>query len=84
MSEPAEAPVSFSTFLVSLASTALQHLGEVHGNPGVEDLRLARHTLDLLDLLEAKTKGNLDAEEHRLLEALQKELRQVWSQKSKV
>ncbi len=44
---------------------------------------MARHTLDLLDLLEAKTKGNLDEEEHRLLEALQKELRQVWSQKSK-
>ena len=71
----AEPPVTFSTLLVSLASTALAHLGHGEGPDVQTDPRLARHTLDVLDLLEQKTKGNLDAEEVRLLEALQHELR---------
>ena len=72
---PAELPVTFSTLLVSLASTALAHLGHAEGVDVPVDPRLARNTLEVLDLLEAKTKGNLDAEEARLLDALQKELR---------
>jgi hypothetical protein len=63
---PAEPPVSFSTFLVSLASAALQHSA---------DRAMAQHTLDLVDVLAAKTQGNLDAEEARLLSAIQDELR---------
>jgi len=68
-------PVSFSTLLVSLASTALAHLGHAEGVDAPADPRLARHTLDVLDMLAEKTKGNLDEEESRLLDALQKELR---------
>jgi hypothetical protein len=74
MSSPAP-QVTFSTLLVSLASTALAHLGKAEGVDTPVDPRLARHTLDVLDLLAVKTKGNLDEEESRLLDALQKELR---------
>ncbi|MSQ03341.1 MAG: DUF1844 domain-containing protein [Myxococcales bacterium] len=71
----ADAPVNFSTFLVSLASTALAHLGHAEGVDVPTDVRMARDTLAVLDLLEQKTKGNLDSEEARLLDALQDELR---------
>ena len=69
-----ETPVTFSTVLVSLASTALAHLGHPEGGEVPADARLARHTLEVLDLLAAKTQGNLDADEARLLAALQREI----------
>jgi len=73
---PAPEPtVTFSTLLVSLASTALAHLGHAEGVDAPVDSRIARHTLEVLDLLAHKTKGNLDEDEARLLEALQAELR---------
>ncbi len=70
-------PVSFSTFLVSLASSALAHLGEV-SNPAATpvDIALARQTMELIDMLAEKTKGNLDEDEASLMGALQKELRE--------
>jgi hypothetical protein len=73
-----ELPVSFSTFVVSLASSAMVHLGEAPdpGSGGKSlDLPLARNTIDLLGLLREKTKGNLDDEEKQLLDALLYELR---------
>ena len=79
MSSPAAAPlpVSFAQFLVSLGSSALVHLGEVAA-PGAPapapDLPMATHTLALLHLLKAKTAGNLDADEARLLDALLDEI----------
>lgn len=82
-----EPPVTFSTFLVSLASTALANLGEVDSGAGAQpipvDLRLARQTLALLDVLAEKTRGNLDEEEARLLDALQGELRGKYAEKSR-
>ena len=72
-----EPPVSCATLLVSLASTALAHLGHAEGVDAPADPRLARHTLEVLDMLAVKTKGNLDEEEARLLEALQQELRRA-------
>ena len=78
MPSPSEEPaVSFSTFLISLASSALAHLGHGEGpagQPPEQDLELARHTIGLIDLLAVKTKGNLDADEQELLATLQKEL----------
>jgi hypothetical protein len=82
----AGAPISFSTFVLGLASTALIHLGE---QPDPEhdavtvDLALAKQTLDLLELLQAKTRGNLEAEEERLFQALLTDLRLKYLQKSK-
>ena len=71
---PAEPLVTFSTFLVSLASSALAHLGHAEGIDVPKDPELVRHMAQVLDLLAIKTKGNLDSEEARLLEALQAEL----------
>lgn len=73
-----ELPVTFAAFVVSLAQSALMHLGEVN-NPGTgkpqPDLLLARNTIDLLGMLEQKTKGNLDEEETKLLETILFDLR---------
>jgi hypothetical protein len=41
------------------------------------DPTLARHTAQVIDMLSEKTRGNLDSEEQRLLEALQAELRRA-------
>ncbi len=81
-----EPPLNFSTFLVSLASSALASLG--HGSassapPTIQDLHLARHTLDLINLLAEKTKGNLDPDEQKLLDALQKELTEKYAAASR-
>jgi hypothetical protein len=70
--------VNFSNFIVSLASSAMHHLGDapdpVSRGQNV-DLGLARHTIDVLGLLREKTKGNLDTEEERLIETLLFDLR---------
>jgi hypothetical protein len=70
-----EPPVRFSTFLISLATSGMAHLGSA----GAADLALARQTLDLLEVLAEKTRGNLDEEETRLLEALRKELKEKYT-----
>ena len=78
--------VTFSTFILSLASSALVQLGEVP-NPesGVtqEDLLMAKHTIDILSMLENKTKECLDADEFRLLEGLLYDLRMKYVMKKK-
>jgi hypothetical protein len=71
----AELQVSFASFLVSLGRTALEHLGDMPETEPRADLDLARQTIDLLAILQDKTKGNLDAEETRLLESMLYELR---------
>jgi Domain of unknown function (DUF1844) len=76
--EPPLPPVDFATFVLSLGSSALMHLGEVE-QPGTgkleKNLPLAKHSIDLLSMLEAKTKGNLTAPEAQLLENLLFDLR---------
>lgn len=70
--------VSFAAFIVSLASSAMVHLG-LAKDPGQAeqgvDLVLARQTIEVLALLEEKTSGNLDEEESQLLETLLSDLR---------
>jgi hypothetical protein len=71
--------IDFSTFILSLSTSALYHLGLVEdpstGEKGEPDLTLASQTIDTLAILEAKTRGNLEAEEERLLSSLLYELR---------
>jgi len=63
--------LSFTAFVLSLSTAALQHLGEIL--PGMEsekpcrNLELARQTIDLLEMLQKKTDGNLSDEEGKLL-----------------
>src|SRR5688572_14808267 len=83
MAEPSEqnvalGPVDFSTHILSLASTALIALGKMPAPDGVQqalDLETARHLIDVLGMLEQKTKGNLDEAETKLLQSLIYDLR---------
>jgi len=80
MAEPsvAPAPVDFSTHVLSLASTALIALGKMPGPDGTAhpvDIETARYLIDVLAMLEAKTKGNLDEAEQKLLASLVYDLR---------
>jgi hypothetical protein len=70
--------IDFSTFVLSLASSALMHLGELPdpgGGESVKDLPLAKQTIDIISMLQEKTKGNLDAAEESLLQSLLYDLR---------
>ena len=68
--------MTFSTHVLSLHAMALMHLGELEGIEHAEqDLHAARHVVDTLAMLVAKTSGNLSAEEERLLKAILYELR---------
>jgi hypothetical protein len=71
-------PVDFSTHILSLASTALIALGKMpapDGQQNLLDLETARHLIDVLGMLETKTKGNLDEPETKLLQSLIYDLR---------
>ncbi len=78
--------VTFSTFILSLASSALMELGEVPDpNTGkvTENLVMARHTIDVLTMLQEKTKSCLDAEERRLLDGVLYEVRMKYVMKTR-
>jgi hypothetical protein len=70
-------PVDFTTFVLSLSTSALVSLGEVPDGDGQKhiDLPLARQSIDLLGMLQEKTKGNLTGEEERLMDQLLLDLR---------
>jgi hypothetical protein len=78
-------PIDFATFVLSLSHSVLMHLGEA---PHPEDnavrvsLPLAKQTIDLLGLLEEKTKGNLTGEEERLITQILFDLRMRYVEKS--
>lgn len=70
--------VTFSTFVMSLASSALVHLGEVPNPENGKTERneeLARHTIDVLSMIDEKIRVGLDDEESRLLRDVLYELR---------
>jgi hypothetical protein len=78
--------VDFHTFVLSLGSSALLHLGELeHPDVGApqKDLSLAKHTIDILVMLEEKTKGNLTAAEEKLIASLLYDLRLRYVEASK-
>jgi hypothetical protein len=72
-------PATFEFFVLSLKMQAemamgLLHFGEEKDKPR-PDLRVARHTIDLLSMIGDKTKGNLSFDEQRLIENTLTELR---------
>jgi hypothetical protein len=77
-----EAPLmpkpTFSTFILSLASSGLVHLGEAP-DPATgrhsENISMAKHSIDILSMLQDKINNGLDKDEIRLLEGLLYELR---------
>lgn len=80
--EPREMPAAGFVSLVQLiAMQAMVGLGGFAGPAGQEippNLELAKHHIDLLDVLDAKTKGNLDANEKRLLDTTLHQLRMAY------
>ena len=80
MAEEPKVPreIDFTTFCVSLASSAFVHLGDMphpESQRTEPNLVLAKQTIDLLGMLQAKTRGNLSDEEAKLLEHLLADLR---------
>lgn len=76
--------VTFSTFILSLASSALMHMGEVPDpDTGATTCRLplAKHTIDVLDMLRGKTETGLDDQERHMLESIIYELRMKYVMK---
>jgi hypothetical protein len=71
--------LSFTAFVISLASTAAIHLGDLVDPSATEkaepNLEGAAQMIEILGLLEEKTKGNLSAEERQVLEQVLYELR---------
>ncbi len=71
--------IDFYTFVLSLGSSAFVHLGDAPhpetGQAAPPDLPLAQQTIDLLDMLREKTRGNLTDEEQKFLENLLMDLR---------
>jgi hypothetical protein len=77
--------ISFSSFILSISSSALLHLGEIADPQSGEkkkDLTLAKQSVDIIALLKEKTKGNLTEEEEKLLKHLLYDLRMRFVQAS--
>lgn len=86
MTQEALPTLDFATFVLSLSHSALMHLGEAphpDDNEAHVSLPLAKQTIDLLGLLEEKTKGNLTGEEERLITQILFDLRMRFVEKSK-
>ncbi len=81
MTDPKQGPeltIDFYTFCLSLGSSALVHLGDApHPDQGepIVNLVLAKQTIDILGMLEEKTKGNLTEDESKFLHQLLLDLR---------
>lgn len=69
---------TFSQLVLGLSTAALHYLGEKpldETQPLPVNLSLAKHNIDLIELLSAKTQGNLDDEESRLIREVLTDLR---------
>lgn len=81
-----EEQLSFSAFVLGLASTALIHLG-ARENPETGavtvDLTLARQSIDVLAMLREKTRGNLSSEEEQLFASILSDLQLRFVEKNK-
>jgi hypothetical protein len=78
-------PVTFNILILSLNTSALIHLGDApnpEGAPVGIDLALARQTIDMLAVLEDKTRGNLTGEEERLIGGVLFDLRLRFARKA--
>jgi len=71
-------PVNFTNFVISLSTSALFHFGdfpEYEGAKAEKNLPAAKQTIDILDMLNEKTKGNLDQNEADLIQGVLYELK---------
>jgi|SRR5215469_2821845 len=78
--------ITFGTFVVGLSTQALVHLGELpdpHTNQPAADLSAAQQLIDIIAMLEHKTRGNLDRDEQTMLEAILFELRMKYVERAR-
>jgi len=78
--------INFVTFVLSLNASALVNLGLVEdpaSNTKVKNLPLAKQTIDILGMLQEKTKGNLTADEENLIKHVLYELRMIYVKEKK-
>ena len=77
-------PVDFPSFVISLATQSLVMLGEVP-HPEYQQIMVnlpaAKQTIDILEMIETKTKGNLTSEEEKLLEDVLASVRMAYVRK---
>jgi hypothetical protein len=81
----AHPPIDFPSYILSYYTQGMVMLGEIpnpYTNKKEEDAESARNIIDILALLEEKTKGNLSSEESRLLESVLYELRMKFMAKT--
>ena len=71
-------PVTFSDFIVSLSTSVIYHFGDIPdpiSKKAEKNLEAAKQTIDIIGILEQKTRGNLDENEKKLMDAILFELR---------
>ena len=70
--------INLVTFILSLSSSAMFHIGEIP-NPETgetkKNLPLAKQSIDIIEMLKEKTKGNLNSDEEKLLDHVLYDLR---------
>ena len=77
--------VEFSNLILGFAHSALYHLGEVPiGEQKAEkkDLTAAKQNIEIIDMLQAKTAGNLDSTEQKLITSILTDLKLKYAQQS--
>ncbi len=70
--------INFSTFVISLSTQALMNLGEIPNpltNTPETDILVAKQMIDILGMLQDKTRGNLSTGESKLMEEILFDLR---------
>lgn len=85
LQEPEHTNVNFSALILGLSSSALSFMGISHeSNSEIPvNLELAKQNIDIIKMLELKTKGNLDNEEKELLTNILKDLQQRYDRKER-
>lgn len=85
-SDPSTPSLSFSSFLMSLATQALIQMGEIEPPGGITlppDFEAAKQSIEIMGMLAIKTKGNLDPEEQRLFSEVLHSVRLAFVQRVK-
>ena len=76
-------PIDFTTFVLSMSTAGMAHLREVDdpgeaAEGGEPSLPMARQTIEILEMIEGKTSGNLTGEEERILTQVLADLRDAY------
>jgi len=71
-------PIDFTTFVLSMSTACMSHLGD---QGEITNLPMAQQTIEILEMLEAKTAGNLTGEEERILHQVLSDLRDAYEAK---